>query len=249
MKTPSPYKENNKFHHPLANDVLRPLLHAARIPTEITLPFQNPASSSSMISPSAISVSSTSPSSPTHSKITLSKQQQPQQSSPAVSCDWTLTVCLGILLLLQFGMYFAISDDAVFGLQWQTVNVGIIFYVITAHLYQQCLAEMRNHQQHSTKIVTAASASTILSVFPDGVTLIAMLLVCLREIAMAYLFLIACLVLLASIVMGSSIYLLLYVTDADDENNNNDDLEVKQQQQYKFPETPVIRHSMVTFQL
>jgi energy-coupling factor transporter transmembrane protein EcfT len=152
-------------------------------------------------------------------------------------------------------MYFAISDDAVFGLQWQTVNVGIIFYVITAHLYQQCLAEMRNHQQHSTKIVTAASASTILSVFPDGVTLIAMLLVCLREIAMAYLFLIACLVILASIVMGSSIYLLLYVTDADDENNNNNnnnnnELEIKQQQQqYKFPETPVIRHSMVTFQL
>jgi len=74
-----------------------------------------------------------------------SHQQEPSQSqvedasSEASCCDHFLNVALHILLFLQFGIFFWVGDESVANLSWSVVNCSIALYMLTTHLYRECL--------------------------------------------------------------------------------------------------------------
>lgn len=58
---------------------------------------------------------------------------------PMSWCEHFLNLTLHVLLFFQFGIFFWVQDESVAQLSWSVVNGSIALYLLTTHLYRECL--------------------------------------------------------------------------------------------------------------
>lgn len=121
-------------------------------------------------------------------------------SDGASICGHIITLLLPALLLLQFGTAFAVHDESASGLQWPVVSVSISMFAITCFLYHKALADER-------------VVSVPVRLIPEIVTIIAAALIFFRRLPEAFLVMVFGMLLMAMIVVISSVHLLLYQVD------------------------------------
>lgn len=110
--------------------------------------------------------------------------------------DHATTVCLPVLLFLQFGIAFQAYDGEIDGVQWSVVSLSIVLFTLATFLYGKVMAD--------------AGVDCVASILlPEYIVVTVVVLSCFHRLFLAYAVLVGGVLTLALVVVICSVYLLL----------------------------------------